>query len=423
MKKKTDARGTSSRFLVIGPALVFLAVAGSLHAGSSPVRNADGSRVSVTSVAGVVDVTMAGNAVRVEPDTTVLLPARIVTGHDGTLGLTQAGTNITVARDTDVEIPAEAVDGNLVARLVQHRGNVFYDVAPRDLGKLRVETPFLVAVIKGTQFNVAVNEDGTTISLFEGSLEIRTPDDSDVIQLNAGEIAIRSLIDNSIRIVGMDDVRVEIPAVDPQAADPERMAPSADGGAAAAADAVIVRDASAVAVLEAVTTKPPEDAEIRVGAVGLAGARPAIAMNAALEVHAIDVAADLDLSVVDINRDGGLEVRRDSADLVLDNGVELDVTPAVEVDNAPDLRIDAGLELDSALDAGPGVDIGELDIGADLILDTGLTDITLDAGGGAVDLDLNVGGNAGVEVDLELDTAQPVPTRVPRVLPRGLPLP
>ena len=91
---------------------------------------------------------------------------------------------------------------------MQHRGNVFYDVAPRDVGKLRVETPLLVAVIKGTQFNVAVQEDSTTISLFEGRLEIRTPDDSDVVQLNAGEIAIRSRADGSIRVVGMDDERV-----------------------------------------------------------------------------------------------------------------------------------------------------------------------------------------------------------------------
>ena len=127
------------------------------------------------------------------------------------LGLTQAGTNITVARDTDVEIPAEAVDGNLVARLVQHRGNVFYDVAHRDVGKLRVETPYLVAVIKGTQFNVAVQEDSTTISLFEGRLEIRTPDGSDVIQLNAGEIAIRSSTDGAIRVLGMNEERVEAP--------------------------------------------------------------------------------------------------------------------------------------------------------------------------------------------------------------------
>ena len=145
------------------------------------------------------------------PDSTVLLPARIVTGHDGTLGLTQAGTNISVSNDTDVEIPAEAVDGNLIARLVQHRGNVFYDVAPRDLGKLRVETPLLVAVIKGTQFNVAVQPDSTTISLFEGRLEIRTPDDTDVVQLNAGEIAIRSRTDGAIRVVGMDDDRVAAP--------------------------------------------------------------------------------------------------------------------------------------------------------------------------------------------------------------------
>ncbi|HVJ29627.1 MAG TPA: FecR domain-containing protein, partial [Gammaproteobacteria bacterium] len=69
--------------------------------------------------------------------------------------------------------------------MVQRRGNVFYDVAPRDLGKLRVETPLLVAVIKGTQFNVAVQPDSTTISLFEGRLEIRTPDNNDVVQLNA----------------------------------------------------------------------------------------------------------------------------------------------------------------------------------------------------------------------------------------------
>ncbi len=166
------------------------------------------SRIVVTTVGGDVDVTMAGAAVEVQTDSEVILPARVITGNDGALGLTQAGTNITVSNDTDIEIPAEAVDGNLVARLVQHRGNVFYDVAPRDTGKLRVETPLLVAVIKGTQFNVSVLEDSTTISLFEGRLEIRTPDGSEVIELNAGEIAIRSRLDEAIRVVGMNDDRV-----------------------------------------------------------------------------------------------------------------------------------------------------------------------------------------------------------------------
>src|SRR6185503_2358214 len=192
--KRIDALTFSPRFLRLGSALLLTIVAASSHADSNAVRDADDSRISVASVAGEVDFTMAGNAVEASPNDTVLLPARIVTGHDGNVGLTQAGTNVSVANDSDVEIPAEAVDGNLIARMVQHRGNVFYDVAPRDLGKHRVETPFLVAVIKGTQFNVAVDERGTTISLFEGSLEIHTPDDSDIIQLNAGEIAIRPLL-------------------------------------------------------------------------------------------------------------------------------------------------------------------------------------------------------------------------------------
>src|SRR5688572_30828881 len=134
-------------------------VVANAHGATPAAPAADDSRIAVIAVAGTVDVTMAGQPVAVRRDSTVLLPARIVTGHDGTLGMTQAGTTITVSNDTDIEIPAEAVDGNLVARLVQHQGNVFYDVAPRDLGKLRVETPFLVAVIKGTQFNVAVQAD------------------------------------------------------------------------------------------------------------------------------------------------------------------------------------------------------------------------------------------------------------------------
>ena len=166
-RRKEQTRDVLARFFARSRTAPVV-VAASSHAGSNAVRDADDSRISVTAVAGDVDVTMAGNAVAVSPNSTVLLPARIVTGHDGTLGLTQAGTNISVSNDTDVEIPAEAVDGNLIARLVQHRGNVFYDVAPRDLGKLRVETPLLVAVIKGTQFNVAVQPDSTTISLFEG---------------------------------------------------------------------------------------------------------------------------------------------------------------------------------------------------------------------------------------------------------------
>ena len=87
---------------------------------------------------------------------------------------------------------------------MQPRGNAFYDIGKREGRKLRVETPYLVGVVKGTQFNVAAQDDSTTISLFEGLLEVRASDDSDVVDLKAGEIATRKRGDKSISVMKMD---------------------------------------------------------------------------------------------------------------------------------------------------------------------------------------------------------------------------
>ena len=404
-QKRTDAL-YAPRFFRLAPALLLAIVTASSHAGSSTVRDPHDTRISVTSVAGDVDVTMAGNAVTVAPDATVLLPARIVTGRDGNIGLTQAGTNIDIASDTDVEIPAEAVDGNLVARLVQHSGNVFYDVAPRDLGKLRVETPFLVAVIKGTQFNVAVDEDGTTISLFEGSLEIRTPDDSEVIELNAGEIAIRSLIDDSIRIVGMNDERAAAPrAPEPAAAaaqdepapvaaetaapresDPADRARRANDAVVAVdrskkdADVVttgidIVADALSVESGPASVALERRNDHARDRGHGRDSDLRAVEVDLAVDVGSADVSLEVDVDT------GGaaLETLPDVGDAALDLGGELDLVVDTKVDGVLDPSLDTGSTIDPSLDLGVDVslDVAAPDLGLDLVtVDVDLSDVT-----------------------------------------------
>jgi FecR-like protein len=435
---------------------MFSSIAGAAVPGSS--RDEPG-RIAVTAVSGNVSVTMAGVKSEVEVDSSVALPARIVTGSDGMLGLAQAQTSITVAADTDLEIPAEAAEGHLIARLVQHRGNVFYDVAHREVGKLRVETPFLVAVIKGTQFNVAVQEDSTTIALFEGRLEIRTPDGNDVIQLNAGEIAIRSRSDGSIRVVGMDENRLPTPS------------PRADS--APAADAAVALQVSAPpteSLLGANTGSPPlggtlrapasfelsSDAGTGIGAdLGLdkaaGGAIASVSLDATVDLGTLGASVsvnaagidlglgaglDLGAATVDLGFDAGVDLGAASVDLGLDAGVDLG---AASVDLGVDTGIDLGagtvdLGLDTGLDLGgvtadlgldAGIDLGSASI--DLGLDTGLDlggatadlglDTGLDLGGGSVDLglDANLGGidaglDAGVDlgagsVDLDLDTS------------------
>lgn len=265
---RTRSAVPNSRRIALVSFVIASISAGGVLAGAARTPK-EPERLSVTAVAGSVSVTMAGVVTAVQPESTVSLPARIVTGDDGMLGLTQAGTNITIAADSDIEIPAEAADGRLIARLVQHRGQVFYDVAHRNVGTLRVETPFLVAVIKGTQFNVAVQESSTTISLFQGRLDIRTPDSSETIQLNAGEIAIRGNADNAIRVLGMNEKRAQVPARD-GASPPSLGAANVDlgrigatiGGATSGANAAVtVQPSAAAAPTIAVDLAPTSGAE------------------------------------------------------------------------------------------------------------------------------------------------------------------
>ena len=103
-----------------------------------------------------------------------------------------------------LEFPRSRSAARPIDRIVQPRGNAFYNIGKREGRKLRVETPYLVGVVKGTQFNVAAQDEATTISLFEGLLEVRATDDSAVVDLKAGEIASRKRGDKSISVIKMD---------------------------------------------------------------------------------------------------------------------------------------------------------------------------------------------------------------------------
>jgi len=393
----------------IAGALFLVIFAANVHAASPAARAGGDSNIYVTSVAGEVAVTMAGNSATVEPKSTVALPARIVTGEDGTLGLTQAGTNISVAGDSDVEIPAEAVDGNLVARLVQHRGNVFYDVAKRDVGKLRVETPLLVAVIKGTQFNVAVDESGTTISLFEGHLQILSPGTDDIVELDAGEIAIRTLLDDVIRVVGMDDVRLPTPAPQPVAA------AGAEDTRTAPQETTV---ATTVAAREDTSAKPADEAR----AVAVDTTVKDATVIKPKESVAVDVREQVVVAAVDTRVDIGI-VSVDAVDTKLDSrghghghdlDVALDATPAVlggkaDLDVVDSVDLGRGVDLGTTVDLVADVDLGTVDLGATVDLDTTVdVDTTLDL---APALDLGTVTDVGATIDLGDTLPAPTPAR------------
>jgi len=164
----------------------------------------DTGDIVIASLKGEVHFEIRGSSTVLRSGGVLELPATLRTGRDGAVELRQGATSISVGPDTLLEFPALKEAGGPIDRIVQPRGNAFYSIGKRNGRKLRIETPFLVGVVKGTQFNVAAQDHATTISLFEGLLEVRSADDSDVIDLRAGEIASRDRTASDISVFKME---------------------------------------------------------------------------------------------------------------------------------------------------------------------------------------------------------------------------
>ena len=173
---------------------------------------------------------MAGMTVPLSAGAILQLPATVRTGADGAVELRQGNSTFAAAGNTELEIPQSAAEDGLIERIIQVRGNAFYNIGKRTGTRLRVEAPYLVAVIKGTQFNVAAQDDSTTIALFEGRLEVRASDDSDVVDLDAGEIAIRRRNDVSISVLRLNAARGDTRRNPELAARQQADSPTSDSG-------------------------------------------------------------------------------------------------------------------------------------------------------------------------------------------------
>lgn len=399
--------------------------------------------VVVATVHGTVSATMAGMTVPLSAGAILQLPATVRTGADGAVELRQGDSTFAAAGNTELEIPQSAAEDGLIERIIQVRGNAFYNIGKRTGTRLRVEAPYLVAVIKGTQFNVAAQDDSTTIALFEGHLEVRASDDSDVVDLNAGEIAIRRRNDVSISVLRLNAARGDARRNPELAARPQADSPTSDSattvarnGGMAAVPRVDVTTSDRVELGNTVTptergrivdtldtnstivakTEVVADVDARVSVDVPAGAVDVgVGASAAVgEIASVDasVGAAVDLSAGTADIDVGASVA--AADVVtVDTSVAAAADlPAGTVDVGVDTSVAAvGLPVDvgagAAVDAGAGtVDVGldtslaGADVGAAVGVDAG-SGVSADVGVGPVDVGLDV-GSGGIDLDLGL---------------------
>ena len=142
----------------------------------------------VSSFKGEVHATSANHDVPLKVGNIIESPVSFRVGPDGAIELHQGMTVISASANARIDIPKSTDSSQTLERITQTQGNVYYSVAKRPTHKLNVETPFLVAVIKGTRFNVSATESAATVSLLEGNIEIQGGM-GDVTDLKAGQMA------------------------------------------------------------------------------------------------------------------------------------------------------------------------------------------------------------------------------------------
>lgn len=372
------------------PAMLLALTLAAFHA-AAPAADAD---IEVVTVKGDVRVTAGGRESPAKAGSTLGLPSTVQTGRDGSTDLRQGDTRIGVAPNTRLDFPSSAATGAPADRIVQPLGSAFYDVGPRGNRRLRVETPYLVAVIKGTQFTVAVEPDKSTISLHEGSLEILAPDTGASVMLNAGEIAVRQRGDEAIRVVPMREGAAASAGVN------GTVSKDADETAVLSAGGKVSGDSGPVKTIDPADGKVALDADATLDAGGLVNAKTGVEADVDLGPDRIDagVTTEVDVGVVGVEAgvDAGVDLGAGIIDAGVDAGVDLGTGP-----------LDAGV--DAGIDAGIDLGAGAVDAGVDLGVDTGLVDAdvgvdaSVDASAGTVDLGVDV-LDTGIDVGLGGDS-------------------
>jgi hypothetical protein len=157
----------------------------------------------IASVSGGATVTdPSGETIVARPDVGLPAGARIKTDGNGQVVLGRGKSVAVVRRDSDVEVRGELDDGRI--SLFQRFGGLLLEVEPLGYWHFEVETPHLTAVVKGTQFTVAVAPTGSSVLVKEGAVEVMSLVTGQATLIGPGQTA-RVATDLSDRQLAMAD--------------------------------------------------------------------------------------------------------------------------------------------------------------------------------------------------------------------------
>jgi hypothetical protein len=150
---------------------------------------AEGGVWSVSKSSGEVWVTTRGAGPVSLTQEEVLKPGDTIrTGRSGRVLLKRGEETILLAPNTVIGLPAQQKE-ELSTTILQQAGSILLDVEKRNVKHFEVETPYLAAVVKGTQFAVTVNDASTRVEVRRGQVEVADFKSGQIAQVIPGQTA------------------------------------------------------------------------------------------------------------------------------------------------------------------------------------------------------------------------------------------
>jgi hypothetical protein len=166
----------------------FLVAAFTLAMASSALAADDGVW-TVSKSSGEVWLTSSGAQPASLKQEELLKPGDTVrTGRTGRVLLTRGQETMLISPNSVVGMPAEKKEG-LSTTIVQQAGSILLEVEKRNVKHFEVETPYLAAVVKGTQFRVTINAGSTSVDVIRGQVEVADFRSGQVAQVMPGQHA------------------------------------------------------------------------------------------------------------------------------------------------------------------------------------------------------------------------------------------
>src|SRR6266550_2172572 len=161
-----------------------------LALGAASIAHAgDGEAWSVSKSSGEVWMTTTGAQTVSLSQQDVLKPGDTIrTGRNGRVLLVRGAETILVSPNSAIGLPTENKDG-LSTTIVQQAGSILLEVEKRNVKHFEVETPYLAAVVKGTQFRVSVNATSTSVDVIRGQVEVADFKSGQIAQVMPGQHA------------------------------------------------------------------------------------------------------------------------------------------------------------------------------------------------------------------------------------------